>query len=72
MVAHARRQRLRKLMIEHDLTYAHVGELTGRTAGYIRELWLGNHEVAEPLLRLLELELEHGRGRELLESRATG
>jgi hypothetical protein len=70
MSAHTRRLRLREIIATHNLTDEQVGKLVGRTAGYVRELRHGNHPVSYTLLRLLELELEHGEGRALIVSRA--
>lgn len=63
-----RNRRLRQLMADHRLTAEDVSALVHRTAAYVRELRDDKHPVSEPLLRLLELELAHGRGRELTRS----
>jgi transcriptional regulator with XRE-family HTH domain len=64
----AQNRRLRQLMTDHGLTDQQVGDLVHRTSAYIRELREGKHPVSAPMLRLLELELAHGRGRDLTRS----
>jgi len=70
--ARARRARLNQLMATHRLTSQHVGQLIGRNPSYVRRYSAGIQPVPENMLRLLELEIEHGRGREIVESRAAG
>lgn len=67
-----RRQKLLRLMREHALTCPAVGILVHRTPDYVTMWRTGRYEMPECLLRLLELELEHGHGRELVQSRAAG
>lgn len=59
-------------MQQHRLTCPVVGDLLYRNPDYISMWRTGRHEMPEEMLRLLELELEHGRGRELVESRVAG
>jgi len=59
-------------MREHDLTCPAVGSLLYRHSDYVSMWRTGRYEMPEEMLRLLELELEHGRGRELIQSRAVG
>lgn len=65
-------RRLRHLMSDHKLTDEQVATLVHRTPAYIRELREDRHPVPMSTLRLLELELEHGHGRALVQSRAAG
>ncbi len=62
---HARRLRLNQLTRDFEISDREVAALVGRTADYVREWRLGKHPISESMLRLLELELEHGRGRPL-------
>jgi len=67
-----RRQTLLRLMRAHDLTCPIVGSLVHRHPDYVSMWRTGRSEMPECMLRLLELELEHGRGRVLIQAQAAG
>lgn len=62
--ANVRRERLCRFMVEHSLSDAEVAGLVQRRSDYIAKLRRGVFTVTPALLRLLELELKHGRGQE--------
>lgn len=68
----ARQSRLDQIMTSHGLNSRQVGSLIERNPDYVRRYRAGLQPMPEYLLRLLELELEHGRGRELIQSRVAG
>ena len=70
--ARVRRARLDELMSAHNLTSQHVSELIDRNPAVVRRYRAGIQSIPPNMLRLLELELEHGRGLELIQSRAAG
>lgn len=57
-------------MREHNLTRGQVSQLVHRTPNYITMWRTGKSSISEATMRLLELELQHGRGKELIEARA--
>lgn len=59
-------------MSEHSLSDTDVARLIDRQPEYVAKLRRGDHPVTAAALRLLELELEHGHGRSLIQSRAAG
>ena len=61
-------RRLRQLISTHGLTDDQVATLVHRTVAYVRQLKAGKYPVTMPILRLLELELKHGRGADLRRS----
>lgn len=62
------RLELLRLIKEHGLSSAQVGALVDRNPGHVRAWRAGLRPVPPNMLRLLELELKHGRGRALREN----
>jgi len=67
-----RRLRLNQLMSDNSLNSRQIASLIHRHPDYVRRYRAGLQPMPECLLRLLELELEHGHGRELIQSSAAG
>lgn len=66
----ARHRRLRRLMSRHGLTSEQVGRLLYRNASHVRAWHAGLHPLPPEMLRLLELEIQHGKRVELVRGTA--
>lgn len=62
----ARRQRFLTLIRTKGLTAAQVAALLHRNPAHVRAWLAGLRPIPENMLRLLELEIEHGRAREYI------
>lgn len=60
----ARRDRFLDLMRAKGLTAAQVAALLNRNPAHVRAWLAGLRPIPENMLRLFELEIEHGRARE--------
>ena len=68
----ARRQQFVDLMRAKGLSAAQVAALLRRNPAHVRAWLGGSRPIPENMLRLLELEIEHGRAREYVSATAAG
>lgn len=66
--AGARKRRLESLIVRYDLNNVQVGRLVGRSAKYVADWRTGRFEMPPEMLRLLELEIDHGGGIERVQT----